>query len=372
MADSILNYRPNITRTPPRVQGDVRINDPSDSEKVRQGREEEEYADIKEMLDDALRVDKKFEQLRNAIYDDLKNISITIDPEDYPLLSEAIEIVSQGSSNNTIDFPTLHRAFRILYNSFTAQYGFEPTQLLFAEPTQNGHMIPRVQLPDSMTCEDVANLSLNDIQDINSKQSIQSVMEKRARENQFSLLKQLWHMLLAFVLRWTAGLLRKTKLEKVPVVGNTVKDLIKKLDTLAARLEQWIRRGTGYGVSNSTFKSQNPEVADMLSGEALQPDSSATKCIQAAFQVVRHAITWASNISTMGTGAPESVNPQALLLWPYLEYQQNQHEIVKLNLKLSTDPNLFKEEKEKLDNNTRKIRYFANRYLNRTITDNGY
>jgi len=356
--NSIITYRPDITRPVRPVKGDVDITvrTPEAEEKeANEGRQE-----IKQLLDQAIEVDQQLQDLRKELIEQSSEMSISIDPSDRPLLAEAIYRLSGGEQNHTIDYTVFDTAVRVIQNSFPVQYGFEPSQLLLSDIDGDGHSLPKVKFPQNMNCNDVADFSLNK-NSTSDTHTIEAAIEQRQRNMQFGLLGMLWKMLLMFLYRMIAKMLRKTKLHKVPIAGRTVKKIIKKLEKEANKLEAWLRNGGGMD-----WSSMDSDVQEMSgqSGEAAGEGDQANECIMASQKVIDHSMHWA----LYHNDKESDVNPEAILLRIMLEKEQDLHEAAKFNLQLLVHEGEFTEETEQLKKVTRSNTAYDNRYLNRTIT----
>ena len=98
---------------------------------------------------------------------------------DRPQLSQAIDRLSGGKQNATIDYNLYDKSLRILDNAFVATYGYEPTQLLYARSDEDGHKVPRVTFPENMNCDETANLDLLSLQSESDTQDMESIVEQR-------------------------------------------------------------------------------------------------------------------------------------------------------------------------------------------------
>lgn len=357
----ILNYQPDIKRDPNPVEGDVDvlIDQPIDpTERVN----DDIRSEIQSLLNDALSADEKFLQLRIDLSKASSKLDLSIDPSLRPILSQSISKLSDDETNSKINYDLYDKASRILQNAFLVQYGFDPAQLLFARQSGEGAMVEAVNFPATMNCSEIANFDLTSIQSDERLQSIESIMELRSKATQFGLLKILWRMLLSFVLRFIASVIRKTRLHKVPFVGGAVRRFIKKMERTADKIQRWAESGDAFrwDEDNSTLTKDEK---DLLSDSgALSPDSSASECVMAASKVVDYVHTWAA-----ATPSNEEFDPSVLLLRPHVDRQQSLHEANKLGLYLSLPKGEFLDDRSKLMANTKRINNYANRYINRTI-----
>lgn len=358
MAKGVIGYRPEVKYTAPPVRGDVQVKKSGIA-----GEEEvsESMSSLGALLDTALTRDGELKQLRDLIEEKSKKLSIAIDPTDRPALSEAISNLTGGQQSGTIDYDVWDKSVRIIQNAFVIQNGFEPTQLLTSEVTADGHKIPRVSIPESMNCDDVANFDLRAHQDSSSSMTVEGAMERSDRTTQLSLLTMLWRMLLAFLLRFAAKLLRGTKLHKVPLAGRFVKRFIRKLESLADRILDWVKNG-GASEWSSDNAYTDSDMNELLSSTVDASQNGATKCIESADRVVRHTLHWASHTDTSKENL--DVDPLALLMRPKLEQQQSYHEANKFNLLLTVPDGVYPEKVSKLRRNTAKLRTYDNRYFN--------
>jgi len=366
---SLIDYKPDIRYQKPRVSGDPKItarieNAPSPEEEKRQ----QEY---QQLLDDALQTDQLLEELRGEIENQLQSMSLPIDGQERPSLAEAVRLLNNGNDATAIDYQVFDKAVRILNNAFVIQYGFDPSQLLFTQPGPEGYKVPRVNFPDNMSCDDVANLNLSQMQSPSETQTLESIIEQRQRVTRFSLLKMLWRMLLGFVFQFMANLLKKSKLEKVPIAGRVVKRMRKKLEKKAEQLLNWVQNGEVFKWDGGEG-FDDPDISGLMEGAVTQSGNQALNCVHAATEVVNYAIHWATYTPTIVKNQVEAnqVNPQAILLRVMLEHQQAAHEATKFNLDLIVpDTEDTRQKREQLQQNTLKHPSMANRYFNRSIID---
>ncbi|MGD9697453.1 hypothetical protein [Acinetobacter sp.] len=358
---SVIDYKPDIKPTEKRVTGDLSIDIKTPEKSQIDPVEAAEIAEYKEMLTDALAIDDSFKQIRQEMERQSKDLSIKIPVDEFPSLSEAIERLSDGRQNDTIDYQTFDKAMKILANATTLQYGFEPTQLLFAESGPHGPILPKTTFPETMDCNDAANLDLPSMQSETENQPVEAAIDQRQRATQLSLLATLFKMLLAFIYKLAAKILKKTKLEKVPVAGSMVKKIRKKLEKEADKLMNWIKKGQKYDTDDA-------DMSDLLGDLDSLTATSATDCIGASARVVKHTLTWAANEPM--TNAADGASPKAILLRPIVDREQASHEVTKFQLSLNVPVDLQEsDEVEQLEQNTGERADSRNRYFNRSVTD---
>jgi len=360
----ILDYRPEIEYERPRVMGDPKIEVRLEDEPTEEERQQKQT--YQQLLDDALQADQELRELREEIDRQLEALSIPVDAAERPRLAEAVRRLGNDDTNS-ITYEVFDRAVRIMNNAFLAQYGFEPSQLLFTEPGPDGYRVPDVRFPDDMSCRDVAELNLMDMQLPAETRTLESIIEDRQRVTRFSLLKILWRMLLGFVYQFMAGLIKKTKLEKVPIAGRVVKRIRRKLEKKARRMFEWVQKGNVFKWDGGE-EFDDPDLSGLMEGEVTQSGNQAIDCIQAATEVINYATHWALHTPSTESAENNSVNPHAIPLRLMLERQQSLHEATKFNLDIIIpQTEEFQEKRNQLHENTMREPSMANRYFNRSI-----
>jgi len=354
---SLLTHKPRIIRPVPPVKGDVLIDikTPDTPDNPELQAEVDEYS---ELLNKAIGTDAGFDNLRKSLEEHSRPLRINITPDDHPILSAAISKLTDGQQNSVIDYNTFDKSLRIMNNAFLTTYGFEPSQMLFAKSTPDGMMVPRVNFPESMTCDDIANFDLNAHQDPTQEQSLQSATEQRMKQSQVGLLAILFKMLLAFGLQLGSKMIKKSKLEKVPVAGRTVKWIRVNLhDKPAEKLMAWIKKGQTFdndSVADGEMSAFFKDIDSIAAG-------SNSECVTAAAQVIKHTVQWAA-------ASESSQLTQAILMRPNVDHWQDLHEANKFNLDISLPSTMRDDERaEQLRANTRRRVSYANRYYNRSV-----
>jgi hypothetical protein len=364
--DKQLSYRPDITYKAPPVTGDPKLKIDVSDETVPSSASVKQNTALHQLYDDALRVDAMLNEVDQLIEESLSDWAVAIDSKERPSLADAAR---QLNDNNmpVIDFPVIKKAAAILNNAYIIQYGFDPSQLLFAEPDSKGHHIPALTLPDNMTCSDLAKMDISSYQSQhtdNPTTSIESLIDTRQRVTQMSLLSILWRMLLGFVYQMLAGLLRRSRLEKVPIAGRGVKRLRRKLERKAKELMNWVKSGKAFSAPNISEVVTDEDLND-IAGELLRdPQSAGVPCIAAAAQVIQHVAHYAMYPPTHAIDQARALN-----FFMLFARERSHHEATKVMLDTlhnGEDPSL-REKQDQLEASTRRHPSMVNRYLNRSI-----
>lgn len=334
--------KPKIEYRPKPIKGDPAVSSDKRKEVTEPTSEQEFKFEIEQLrlaVDRALEIDALLDELRAEVDTALADYAVHVDPEKYPILTEAVLLLNDGKSA-IINRQTLETAYDAVLNAYPDTYGIDPIQAFTSRIDAQGNRLWKTGNEDNGNTTEGFGLEPMD-----------SKFEQKAKEQQFDLLKLLWRMLLAFFLRAIAKLLQKTKLHKVPIAGRMVKKVIKALNRAADRLEAWVRSGAAYAPEDIPDSNDYDALLTMEATKDYDSDSnpnySSLNRTSAGQMVLNHTL----KTSTFADRS-ESDNSTAVAVLSQMKKIELYNEMTKKEIQLTArffNQNKDSELNEKLD-----------------------